>query len=947
MKNTVNQHINKIQQSISWVNSNLTGEKRRNTYSKLVDYRRSLNRINLALEENPAAAIYGESQTGKSYLVSSLLSTPENPFHVLDNSRKYNFILEMNPRGDDAESTGVVTRFSLSHDWTNNNYPIKVKMLSVADIILMLCDTYYNDVKAHNPLSDQEIEKEITQIENLKAENIAIQNIIQEDDILDIRDYFKGYLKSKAVYLENSSFFEKISLIINRFDSNEWGRIFSLLWNKNEHITNIFNKLIQKYKELDFVQSLYVPFDAVHRKYGTLLDVKRLPEIYDPEAGIEAEYNPSTDIFYINRNGEQVETTTLKSYLSVLAAELIFRVPEELKSSKPFLEKTDLLDFPGARARLENYENNLCDELIPQMILRGKVAFLFNKYSDNYRINTLLFCHGKKQSSQRLLPELINRWICNTMGDSPEIRQKFISTSKISPLFVICTMFNLDLIFDQNDKTRHNDAMKDRWVQRFTTILEKEIFNIDTYNWLNNWTSRQQFFQNLYLLRDFYYSSEEKNQLFKGFNTEKREIEEMLPVDYPNFRNDLRKSFINYEFVEKHFNDPINSWDRAASINEDGSELIIQNLTIAAKNINNARIDKFVQELNQLSKEVVSELEKHFHSQDSDKLILKAKETAGDIQFKLDINFGRDPYSFGKMMKRFVISEGEIYNLYREKLQSIELTQNINIEQYSAIRLTTPELNITADFETNLKVLCEKYMKPSVEVCKQDFEKENIDLDELFYGNINRIKSFSTTLAESLQKYWFDESLLGRNYNELCEIFSESTVNDIVDMLKALFIKLHLTDKIATSIRKYVDRYDNIEEAQEMIADISAEIINKFITTIGYFYFTEENIEEMRVANINNDLGLNLDHNYLSYDSFSPDMVSTLFEVLDNLPDLLKENPINQEILKNVPSFSNYKKWRDLIKFGFISVCDIPNYDLAANEQLGVLKKELEEINYK
>ena len=99
MENTISQHIEKIHRSIDWVNSSLKGEKRKLAYSKLVDCRRQLNKVKYAIADNPAAAMYGESQMGKSYLVSGLLSTPENPFNVVDQrGKKYNFIKDINPK---------------------------------------------------------------------------------------------------------------------------------------------------------------------------------------------------------------------------------------------------------------------------------------------------------------------------------------------------------------------------------------------------------------------------------------------------------------------------------------------------------------------------------------------------------------------------------------------------------------------------------------------------------------------------------------------------------------------------------------------------------------------------------------------------------------------------------------------------------------------------------
>lgn len=135
----------------------------------------------------------------------------------------------------------------------------------------------------------------------------------------------------------------------------------------------------------------------------------------------------------------------LRNLICVLCLrEMIFKLSEELLESKPFLEKTDLLDFPGARERWKQYEDDLSLPIIPKLLLRGKVAFLFNKYSTNYLINTLLFCHHHKISDVKDLPELLNRWIENFVGDSAQARQTFIDSSKIPPLFIISTMFNLE-----------------------------------------------------------------------------------------------------------------------------------------------------------------------------------------------------------------------------------------------------------------------------------------------------------------------------------------------------------------------------------------------------------------------------------------------------------------------------------------------------------------------
>lgn len=171
IKNDFEKHFRCIEDSIRWVNNNLMGNKKELCYSKLVDQRRELKKISYALTYNPAAAIYGESQKGKSYLVSSLLSLPNESFYVVDGEgNNFDFKLDINPFGQDQESTSVVTRFSSNYNWINKDFPVKIELLSVVDIILLLSDSYYNDLKNHNLITDDEI---VERIKLINKENYS------------------------------------------------------------------------------------------------------------------------------------------------------------------------------------------------------------------------------------------------------------------------------------------------------------------------------------------------------------------------------------------------------------------------------------------------------------------------------------------------------------------------------------------------------------------------------------------------------------------------------------------------------------------------------------------------------------------------------------------------------------------------------------------------------
>jgi hypothetical protein len=85
----IKSHIAIIENSIIWAD-----KYGKDTFAveELKAYRRRLKKISDSISENCSAAAYGESQVGKSYLMSSLLSTAESPFIISNKGKEYSFI---------------------------------------------------------------------------------------------------------------------------------------------------------------------------------------------------------------------------------------------------------------------------------------------------------------------------------------------------------------------------------------------------------------------------------------------------------------------------------------------------------------------------------------------------------------------------------------------------------------------------------------------------------------------------------------------------------------------------------------------------------------------------------------------------------------------------------------------------------------------------------------
>ena len=135
-----------------------------------------------------------------------------------------------------------------------------------------------------------------------------------------------------------------------------------------------------------------------------------------------------------------VVATIDRSQLAALVAELTFPLP-----GKPwdFFETTDLLDFPGARSREMIPSLSLLEDAarLGRVFLRGKVAYLFQRYNAEQEIAAMLLCVGPSNNEVQTLPEMVDGWIRQTMGGTPAERR-----TQRNSLFFVLTKFDSEFV---------------------------------------------------------------------------------------------------------------------------------------------------------------------------------------------------------------------------------------------------------------------------------------------------------------------------------------------------------------------------------------------------------------------------------------------------------------------------------------------------------------------
>lgn len=945
-------HIKLIDSFIEWADAHLQESRREETYKKLVNVRRLLKRMRFSLECNPAVAAFGESQKGKSYVISSLLARKGQQFMVKDpeTGDQYNFVEQFNPIVRDVEATGVATRFTRKYDILDNHFPILVKILSVADVLQILCDTAYNDVKSHSIIDKEDIDHFIQAQERRYQNSLHVQKSLDVDDVMNIREYVENHVGLKAKELLDSRYFDVLSRIIPCVQTRDWPTLLSKLWYDNPDITDLFCRLIKGYETLGFSSKVFVPISALLNTTTTLMSSLCLQQLDAKTATTgNVDLHLGTDI--LTETGQKVAGFS-KSILSAISAEVVFQIPEETieeelvyhtegiyddaakqnllskgwnrKVSKEFLKTVDIFDFPGARAALELQEEQVKIELNKQMVLRGKVRYLFNKYSDERLINVLMLCHDYMQNGPTVMPGLVEQWVKHNVGATPKDRTAFIDKSVVSPLFIIATKFNKDM--SHSVQEGGDSQMENRWKDRYKKVLYDQVLQADSLNWFAQWTERSGF-KNTYLLRDYKYSGINGDRLFEGYDTEKRETSE---VDIP-FHTQLKKSFVESPIVSTFFEDPELAWCAAATLNNDGATRIIENLGIVASNSKESRLFKLQTEVRALYVTTLQLMQEYYHDEREEDVLQKAITRGGAIVAELDVVCGMDNYFFGRMIHHLQISENYVFDFFYNQLNNTKMTKNRDMREYDLILARCHgRLSAENDFGTNLEILRQEYHFFSKEECKEFFEGvKGISLDRLFMCNFKQ-KSNSELLAEGIVDKWIEDikSQKSLKFYE-AEGCNTLTILDMIENIKAVADTTHLQLTIAKTISPFVDAIAIPHQILDMIADTTAEIINEFVVTFGYNYYPEEKLDELKQLNERH-------HLHLSFDYGMADKVPMSNEELSDLFDDIR--PTDESMMMaSLPSFIRYNKWIELLLVSFISTFNVPNYDVEANKKLGEL----------
>jgi hypothetical protein len=558
---------------------------------------------------------------------------------------------------------------------------------------------------------------------------------------------------------------------------------------------------------------------------------------------------------------------------------------------------------------------------MPEMFLRGKVAYLFNKYSSDYEISNLLFCQNDKQSEVKEIPTLINDWISNNIGRNKIERESNTKNIPISPLFVIFTFFNNQLKYDNTNDDK--DSIDYKWDTRFNRFFEEELVT-KSYDWHINWTERQSNFSNFFLLRDFKYSED----AFTGFDS--NAVETGIHPNRVDFLDKLKRSFVEHPFVNRHFLNPEVSWDMAALPNKDGSEMIIDKLEPAANNF--IKTNNYTHQLKEFKSFLTLQLNRYYQSDDLDEKRKSAMIKGNHLQLELNRVFGRQPELFGIYVKHLLIDEALVYNYFHDNL--IRSRAVDSFDEYTLFRSQFPDLNSDYTLERNIEILKENLGFENIDQVKRFLDEEHIDLAKVFHKTTG---STADVLVDGLFELWQSQLVYERFQDLIAAGMSKAAFNDLSSAIIATMENLQLRNILLKLVEEKYHGFEISRESEEYLAALCANYINDFISNVGFNFMQNDMISELGAVSpalVKDILKLNSDNSISSK---------------SELEKLFIENDMsNTSALTTTmnPMITSYNNFLLKLKMAILCNCGFVNYDVKANARLKELIGCVEELSF-
>lgn len=617
------------------------GKSKEDVLKSLRRQAREFRKLERAAGRRMCAGVFGPSQAGKSYLVGSLARDEHNSVICQFADRTFNFIRELNPAGG-KESTGLVTRFTMTAPANMpSGYPVHVRLFSEAELVKILANSYFRDSSSNIPPKPNMKEEIRTALEALKGRPSVSASHIDVDAMEDLHEYtqnsFGNYSRSAAL---DDVYWDDAIEMAPKMSLEDRARLFSIIWDGIPEFTDLFISLASDLARLGNPKEAFCAMDALVPREASIIDVETLQRTdFSP-------FGASPTVRVCSPSGQVAEIS--RKNATAIIAELTLVI-----THKPaeYFTHTDLLDFPGYKNRLECSDvasylrSGKDDGAVEQFFRRGKVDYLFQRYSEERELTSLLLCVADTTTVQGL-GRAIQNWIIATHGETPEDR---LHTK--NALFYVLTKSDrhFDVVAGKKPETLWNNALEGVFLSHFGSAHSM------TTRWVEEWTPGRAF-NNLFLLRNISFTWDS----MLNFDASGREL--AVREDKQAYVAQMREAFIGSASVQKHFASPSTAIDELLKLNDGGIEYIKRSLQPVCDP--HLKLTQVGNALERARQTLLSTLAPFYHSGDKEEELKKKNELFGTF-FNL---FGNPLFRerFPELLNSFKISPEVLFYMHGE-----------------------------------------------------------------------------------------------------------------------------------------------------------------------------------------------------------------------------------------------------------------------------------------
>lgn len=514
-----------------------------------------------------AAAVYGASQVGKSLFIGQVLRPHSEAYSPLGRDEQHgppayykdlSFTSDLNPQCGSNEATALVTRFTTKDRVAASvapEYPVMVRALTRAEWLRVLARGF--QVECKTPLQTWQQAQLEQLFEQLGREHAGRQVDRQwRMDLLDAYSYMRtvdprGFPAPEAV----------LNGLLSRYPLSDDGCVAAaarLFWDNWQSLTALFTRITSFLERITIGEhdpGILSQWAGVR----FLLDSQRT-KVHDRQTSKVFPHVDWADFYLTERNGWYVldyrpGMGTGSEDLAIIQAgmlELVIPVlPHRLNDDwRKVIDQMDFLDIPGmraVRAGVERGKRDSADTLEEQMeiVKRGKVSYLFERYTDELQIQTLLLLSrfGNLEVKAQMKYH-VEKWGRARYGERAWPHKV---SDEVPALFI--GMTGIDAEF-----RNHEDYAEKGLYERRLGELVDTLGAV-----MNDFGGKGQPFTNTYPIR------------YPGtWDTNEAQRQAADPEKW----NRARKAFLEAEKVRRHVKFPEQRWDVAMRDDDGGLSLI-------------------------------------------------------------------------------------------------------------------------------------------------------------------------------------------------------------------------------------------------------------------------------------------------------------------------------------------------------------------------------------